>query len=220
VYDLGRGQFAVSSLQFAVYSGHLAKDKGIFRISISLINFLIMKQFFSLLIIILLTTLSLKAQDANVISTLRMGIFKLKATQSEIEKLTGQKIKRKNSRDIYLDSAKIVYNKANYILTFSKRYDENTSAPEVWELFAVSSSNTSLKTKSGIGINNTKAEILSTYDKNDITIFNDWEYKARGNAKDKIQFVKLNDFDASTTLIFETVDRIVKSIEVRIYEGE
>jgi hypothetical protein len=179
-----------------------------------------MKKFFSILIITVITTLNLKAQDANVISTLRMGIFKLKATQSEIEKLTGQKIKIKNSRDLYLDSAKITYNKANYILTFSKRYNENTSAPEVWELFAVSSSNTSLKTKSGIGINNTKAEILSIYDKNDISIFNDWDYKARGNARDKIQYVKLNDFDAGTTLIFETVDRIIKSIEVRVYEGE
>jgi hypothetical protein len=179
-----------------------------------------MKKFFSLLIITVITTLNLRAQDANVISTMRMGVFKLKSTTAEIEKAVGQKIKVNHKQDNYLDTAKIMHNQAHYILSFIKRYNENTSAPEVWELYAVSSANIALKTKSGIGINNTKAEILFTYDKNDITITNDWEYKEKGNTKDKIQFVTLNDYEASTTLVFKTENRIVKSIEVRVYEGE
>jgi hypothetical protein len=179
-----------------------------------------MKKFFSLFIITVMTAISLQAQDANVISTMRMGIFKLKSTTAEIEKALGQKIKVKHKQDNYMDTAKIMYNQANYILSFTKLYNENTSAPEVWELFAVSSSNTTLKTKSGIGINNTKSEILSTYDKNDMTINNDWEYKEKGNAKDKIQFVTLNDYEAGTTLVFKTEDRVVKSMEVRLYEGD
>jgi hypothetical protein len=179
-----------------------------------------MKKFFSLFIITVMTAISLQAQDANVISTMRMGIFKLKSTTAEIEKALGQKIKVKHKQDNYMDTAKIMYNQANYILSFTKLYNENTSAPEVWELFAVSSSNTTLKTKSGVGINNTKSEILSTYDKNDMTINNDWEYKEKGNAKDKIQFVTLNDYEAGTTLVFKTEDRVVKSMEVRLYEGD
>jgi hypothetical protein len=180
-----------------------------------------MKKKFTILVIFLLVIFSLQAQDATaIISTMRIGIFKLKSTTAEIEKAMGQKIKVKHKQDNYMDTAKIMYNQANYILSFTKRYNENTSAPEVWELFAVSSTNTTLKTKSGIGINNTKAEILSTYDKNDITITNDWAYKEKGNVKDKIQFITLNDYDAGTTLVFKTEDRVVKIIEVMVYEGE
>jgi hypothetical protein len=179
-----------------------------------------MKKSFALLVIFLFAILSLQAQDANVISTMRMGIFKLKSTTADIEKAMGQKIKVKHKEGNYFDTAKIMYNQANYILSFTKRYNENVSAPEVWELYAVSSANTTLKTKSGMGINNTKAELLSTYDKNDITITNDWDYKEKGNAKDKIQFVTLSDYEAGTTLVFKTEDRVVKSIEVRLYEGD
>jgi hypothetical protein len=180
-----------------------------------------MKKVFSLFVIVLVLISQLQAQDGNTfISTMRMGIFKLKMTTAEIEKALGQKIKLKQRKDNYLDSAKIMYNQANYILSFEKRYNENTSAPEVWELYAVSSSNTTLKTKSGMGINNTKAELLSTYDKNNITINNDWDYKEKGNAIDKIQYITLNDYEAGTTLVFKTEDRVVKIIEVRVYEGE
>jgi hypothetical protein len=179
-----------------------------------------MKKFFSLFVIILVTTLNLKAQDANVISTMRMGIFKLKFTTAEIEKAMGQKIMVTHKQDAYLDTAKVIYNQANYILSFSKRYNEDRFAPEVWELYAVSSTDTPLKTKSGIGINNTKAEILSTYDKNSLRIKNDWDYKEKGNTKDKIQFITLDDYEASTTLAFKTENRIINIIEVMIDEGD
>jgi hypothetical protein len=180
-----------------------------------------MKKLFFLSGIILVGVLSLHAQDATaVISTMRMGIFKLKSTTTEIEKAMGQKIKVKHKEGYYFDTAKIMYNQAHYILSFIKRYNENATIPEIWELYAVSSANTTLKTKSGIGINNTKAEILSTYDKNDIIIANDWEYKEKGNTKDKIQFITLNDYEAGTTLIFKTEDRLVKFMEVRLYEGD
>ena len=180
-----------------------------------------MKKIFSVIVFIFLVVIFAQAQDATaVISTMRMGIFKLKLTTAEIEKAMGQKIKVKHKQDSYLDTAKIMYNQANYILSFSKRYNDNATAPEIWELFAVSSANTALKTKSGMGINNTKAEILSTYDKNDITINNDWQYKEKGNVKDKIQFISISDYDAGTVLVFKTEDRVVKSMEVSLYQGE
>jgi hypothetical protein len=180
-----------------------------------------MKKYFYFLVIVLLINSNVQAQEAtSFISTMRIGIFKLKSTTAEIEKAMGQKIKVKHKEGNYFDTAKIMYNQAHYILSFTKQYNENATAPEVWELYAVSSTNTALKTKSGMGINNTKAEILSTYDKNDMTITNDWEYKEKGNTKDKIQFVTLNDYEAGTTLVFKTEDRVVKSIEVRLYEGD
>ncbi len=163
---------------------------------------------------------NLKAQDVNNISTMRIGIFKLKSTVQEIEKMVGQKLKIKHGVDNYLDTAKVTYDNADYILSFAKKYLENEKAPEVWELFAVSSANTKLKTKSGIGISNTKAEILTAYDKFSISIYNDWDYASKGNTKDKIQNIALSDYDAGTQLTFKTENRVVKSVEVSVYEGD
>ena len=85
-----------------------------------------MKKIFSLVVFIFLVATFAQAQDATaVISTMRMGIFKLKLTTTEIEKAMGQKIKVKHKQDNYLDTAKIMYNQANYILSFSKRYNED-----------------------------------------------------------------------------------------------
>ncbi len=179
-----------------------------------------MKIFSLALVSLLFCNPTLLAQDANNISTMRMGVFKLKTTVAEIEKLIGQKLKISHVVDNYLDTAKVNFEKVDYVLSLAKRYNENEKAPVVWELYSVSSSNTKLKTKSGIGINNTKAEILAAYDKYSLNIYNDWYYKEKGNAKDKIQYITLSDYDAGTQLVFITDNRVVKSIEVTLYEGE
>jgi hypothetical protein len=181
-----------------------------------------MKKYLSILIVALSinSTTSAQVLAHDLLTTLRIGIFKLKTTKTEIEKLINQKITFRNVPDGYMDTARVNYQNADYVLAFTKRYNENEKAPVVYELFAVSSSNTTLKTKSGMGVKNTKGAILSTYDKNDISISNDWNYKEKGNTKDKIQFISLNDYDAFTALIFKTENRIVISIEVRPNEGD
>ncbi|MEQ1553339.1 MAG: hypothetical protein ABL929_04120 [Ferruginibacter sp.] len=181
-----------------------------------------MKKIILVLLIALFMNVFAHGQEANVnfISTMRIGIFKIKSTVAEIEKLTGQKIKFKPNPNGYLDTAKIKYNNADYILCFSKRYTENNTTPEVKELYAVSSTNTTLKTKSSIGIYNTKNEILNKYDKYDLRINNDWNFKEKGNVKDKVQYIILYDYDAGTTLTFETTNRVVNLVEVMLYEGE
>jgi hypothetical protein len=179
-----------------------------------------MKKYLPILVVMLVINNSSHAQAHDLITTMRIGIFKLKSTKADIEKILNKKISFKYNPDDYMDTVKVNYQNADYVLTFTHQYNENNKVPSVYELYAVSSSNTALKTKSGMGIKNTKGAVLSTYDKNDITISNDWNYKEKKNAKDKIQFIYLNDFDASTTLIFTTDNRIVTTVEVRIYEGE
>jgi hypothetical protein len=171
---------------------------------------------------IFLMQLLAQAQPANTdnISTMRIGIFKLKSTVQELEKLLGQKIQVRHKEDAYMDTAKLMYNQANYILSFVKRYKEKETDADVMELRAVSSANTKLKTKSNIGIGSTKTAILAAYDKLDMKIYNDWEYKTKGNVKDKIQFITVRDADSGTDIIFTTEDRMVKSIEVTFYEGD
>ena len=159
------------------------------------------------------------AQSASdVISTLRMGPFKLNTAKADIEKAIGQKL-QSHIKD-YFDTTEVNYGGAKYTLVFNQEYSEDPKKIVPWKLYAVSSGATALKTKSLIGMGSTKAEILLAYDKFDVDINNDYDYKVKGNAKDKIQFIYLKDFDAGTQIIFTTENRIVKKIEVSLYEGD
>lgn len=159
------------------------------------------------------------AQSAtDVISTMRMGPFKLNTVKADIEKAIGQKLQSRSKE--YFDTAEVTYGGVKYTLVFNQEYSEDPKKAAPWKLYGVSSAATPLKTKSLIGIGSTKAEILQAYDKFDITIYNDYDYKTKGNAKDKIQFINLQDFDAGTQITFTTENRIVKKIEVTIYEGD
>jgi len=154
----------------------------------------------------------------DIISTMRMGPFKLNTTKADIEKAIGQKLQSRSKE--YFDTADVNYGGVKYTLVFNQEYSEDPKKVAPWKLYGVSSITTTLKTKSMIGIGSTKAEILLAYDKFDITIYNDYDYKTKGNAKDKIQFIKLSDFDADTQITFTTENRIVKKIEVTVYEGD
>lgn len=159
------------------------------------------------------------ANATNAISTLRMGPFKINSYKPDVEKIAGTKLVAID-KDDYYDTVKVLYNNSNYTLVFNNEYNEDAKAPVKMRLVSIISSNTTLKTKSGIGLGSTKAQILAAYDKFDINIYNDYQYKEKNNPKDKIQLVTLQDFDAGTQIMFTTENRIVTQIMVGIYEGE
>jgi hypothetical protein len=137
----------------------------------------------------------------------------------DIEKIVGNKLIAID-KDDYLDTVKVTYNNSNYTLVFNREYNENEKAPIKMKLYSIISTNTTLKTKSGIGLGSTKAQILAAYDKFDIDIYNDYQYKEKKNAKDKIQYINLQDFEAGSQIMFTTENRVVTEIIVSIYEGE
>jgi hypothetical protein len=169
--------------------------------------------------ILLMNVISLKAQSGNdYISTLRLGAFKIFSTVSEIEKITGKKISLPSTKDEYFDTTKLRYNNSDLTLVFNKVYQENEKAPPVWKLYTVISENTPLKTKGGIGIGSTKAEVLTASDKMDLSIYNDYYYKEKKNPRDKIQMIVIRDYDAETAITLTTEDRKVKKIQVSVQE--
>jgi hypothetical protein len=159
------------------------------------------------------------ANPADVISTMRMGPFKINSYKPDVEKIVGSKLIAID-KDDYYDTVKVTYSNSNYTLVFSNEYNEDPKAPVRMRLVSIISSNTTLKTKSGIGLGSTKAQILAAYDKFDIDIYNDYGYKEKKNAKDKIQYITLQDFDAGTQIMFTTENRVVTEIIVGIYEGD
>jgi len=177
-----------------------------------------MKKAVVIVLALVCLTFFANAQSAtDLITTMRIGIFKIKATKADVEKIIGKKLENKSKE--YTDSIDINYNGTNYTLVFSPEYNEDGKKPVVYSLYSVSAANTPLKTKSLIGIGSTKAEILQAYDKFDLTINNDYAYKEKGNTKDKIQFISLPDYDSGTRITFTTENRVVKKIEVSIDEG-
>lgn len=163
------------------------------------------------------------AQDnSNLITTMRIGPFKLKSKQSEIETAVKTQLQfvKSTQPDAYFDTAFVTYNNVKYQLVFTAEYDENNPNPPK-KLYSVSSSNTDLKTKSNIGIGGNKSQILLAYDKMDISIYNDFFYKDKKNPKDKIQYIHVKDNDSYTQIVFTTVDRVVTEVAVtNIEEGD
>jgi len=176
------------------------------------------KLFCSFLLLTVMHSFSVAQAPADLITTLRMGPFKLNATPAEVEKVIGKKIELHHKE--YVDTVDVNYSGIAFTLVFSQEYNEDAKKPALWKLYAVSSAATPLKTKSLIGIGSTKTAILQAYDKYDVTIYNDYEYKEKGNAKDKIQFIHLMDSDAGTEILFTTENRVVKKIEVAIIQGD
>ena len=177
------------------------------------------RKLFTLLLLLTVIHIAAGAQTgADIISTMRMGPFKLNTTKADIEKAIGQKLQGGNTA--YYDTTAVNYGGINYTLVFNQEYSEDPKKPAPWKLYSVASGNTAYKTKSLIGIGSTKAEILQAYDKYEMTIYNDYAYKEKGNAKDKIQFINLLDGDAGTQITFTTENRIVKKIAVTFIEGD
>lgn len=154
----------------------------------------------------------------DILTTMRMGPFKLNAVKADIEKAIGQKLQSHGKE--YFDTTEVNYGGVKYTLVFNQEYSEDPKKAAPWKLYSVTSFNTAYKTKSLIGIGSTKADILQAYDKYEMTIHNDYEYKEKGNARDKIQFINLLDGDAGTQITFTTENRIVKKITVTIIEGD
>ncbi len=178
-----------------------------------------MKKIPTTLFFVLIFCLFANAQSpADVISTMRIGPFKINMPKTEVEKIIGQKLIRNEGG--YVDSAVFNYGNTNYIVVFNQEYvEEGSKLPKLWKIYSISSSNTKLKTKSVIGIGSTKAQILQAYDKYDLTISNDYSYKEKENPKDKVQFITLSDGEAGTQITFTTENRVVTKIEISVFEG-
>lgn len=145
-------------------------------------------------------------QDGDYISTMRMGPFKLGAKLLEIESAISQSIALDDNSE-----AIIVYKGATYHLYFWENDSDKT-------LRMVSSFDTKMKTRSNVSIGSNKMQIVGTYDRYSLNIWNQWD-PVTEKRSDTIQGVELLDMDSGTTLLFKTKDRITIEIAVYYQEG-
>lgn len=161
------------------------------------------------LIVCIIFCFSAYAQQAETdyISTMRMGPFKLGSKKADIETIIDKPISLNESYE-----AQVIYKGSVYNLSFYYGEDNPT-------LSSIKSSDSKLKTKSGVGLGSNKMQILGIYDKFSIQIWNWYDYENPVTPKDKVQGIELRDDDAGTCIMFKTTDRVVNEISVYYNEG-
>ncbi|MCL1943193.1 MAG: hypothetical protein FWF54_06570 [Candidatus Azobacteroides sp.] len=163
-----------------------------------------MKKIYPILILLLFCASGQAQQSgSDYISTMRIGPFKLGAKKAEIETIINKPIILNDDSEV-----KITYKGSVYTLSFQVGEEEDLV------LSSIKSSDTPLKTKSGVGIGSNKMQILGIYDKYSINIQNWYDDSNSGVPKDKVQGIALKDDDAGTYILFKTTDRIVTEITV------
>ena len=151
------------------------------------------------------------------VSTTRINDIKLGMKLTELEKLTGQKFKLKLNEYGYPDGDLTIVSKG---ITYkvSLMNDEESTAAQNFKVYTVKSSDSSLKTLSGIKIGSSLDELLSKYKNLNISVYDGYEDES-GNRTKAFRYFNVEDYDAGTMLQFKLVNGKVSSFNVMYNEG-
>lgn len=152
-----------------------------------------------------------------------IGPFKINMKKAEVEKLLGYKITtpHNSNKDSYNnDTVKIVYKEMDISLVFYQNYiAENKTELAVW---AVESSSSLLKTKSGIATGDDKIKTINTYDGYNMNISYEWSQGSNGEykrSKNKSQIMLMGE-NSISVIYFKMTDNKITGFEVAVYEGD
>ncbi|MCT2561210.1 hypothetical protein [Chryseobacterium herbae] len=153
------------------------------------------------------------AQDFEV-STLRMGPYKVFMEKAEGEKIAGAKLKITDGQI----KNNVKYNGELIQLDLYEAYISEAK-PNAASIMGLTTTSKKFKTKSGIGIGNTKDDLINAYrNYPSFTVHPAWDDKSEKRLKDTGYFT-LEDLDAGTQLSFKFVNNIITEISVYLNEG-
>lgn len=160
------------------------------------------------ILIVLLFSITIFSQENFEITTLRIGGINLKMKVEEVEKIAGYKLK---TYDAYERSNEISYYGEKINVTISE-YIENDKVAKT--LYFISTKSKKFKTKSGIGVGNTKQELFDAYKD-----FQKFEYypstdKNTNKYSKEVYYFSLSDLDNNTVLIFKLENNVITEISV------
>lgn len=170
----------------------------------------------TIFLFVLFFAFSLHAQDSYDLSTLRIGPFTFGMKQSGFNKIYGAKYSA--SKDKYGNKVTIVnYNGEKIELQLYKEYSNEETTTD-FIVHQLSTKSSKFKTKSGMGVGNTKTELFETY-KNypNITIMQMWDEKTEKKSTTESAFT-LMDTESNTELSFRLRNNVVS--EIVIYSTE
>ena len=171
-----------------------------------------MKKIISLFVFILAFSF-MNAQDFEV-STLRIGPYKIFMERVEAEKIAGTKLKITDGTI----KNNIKYNGELIQIDLYENYISEAK-PNVASVMGLTTTSKKFKTKSGIGIGNTKDDLINAYRNHpSFTVHPAWDEKGEKRLKDTGYFM-LEDLDAGTQLSFKFINNIITEISVYLNEG-
>ncbi|KFF27242.1 hypothetical protein [Chryseobacterium vrystaatense] len=155
----------------------------------------------------------IQAQDFEV-STLRMGPYKIFMERAEGEKTAGIQLK---ITDGHIKN-NVRHNGELILIDVYEAYISEAK-PNAVSIMGLTTSSKMFKTKSGIGIGNTKDDLINAYrNYPSFTVHPAWDDKGEKRLKDTGYFT-LEDLDAGTQLSFKFVNNIITQISVYLNEG-
>lgn len=166
------------------------------------------------LIAAFVTGIALQAQ----VSTTRINDIKLGMKLTELEKLTGQKFKIKLNEYGYPDGDITIVSKGiTYKIGLTTNGEEGAGSSTL-TVYTIKSSDSSLKTLSGIKVGSTLDELLSKYKNLNISIYDGYDDKTDKRTK-AFRYFNIEDQDTGSTLQFYLVNDKVTSFDVMYNEG-
>ncbi|GEJ45502.1 MULTISPECIES: hypothetical protein [unclassified Chryseobacterium] len=154
----------------------------------------------------------MNAQENFEVSTLRIGPFKVFMPKAEAEKIAGIKLVNSNGEKKNM----VKYQGETIQIDLFDNYI-NEANPSVPSITYMTTTSKKFKTKSGIGVGNTREDLINAY-KNypNFSVRPDWENDKP--VKDSGYF-NIEDSQAGTLLSFKFVNNIVTEISVYLNEG-
>lgn len=152
------------------------------------------------------------AQNFEV-STLRIGDFKVFMPKADADKISKKSLQ---IFDQYEKSNKVNYNGESVDVTLMDNY-VGENQPNQKQIYVIKTRSPKFKTKSGMGVGNTRDQLIDTY--RNYANFSVNQYKDENNKGITQVFFSLNDNDAGTYLTFILENNIVVEISVGMNEG-
>lgn len=179
---------------------------------------------FILIVATLLFSKNSTAQDV-IASTIKLGPFSLEMKLTEVEKICNKKFSKaelKIPTEEYEKTMTVVANGVKYELRFKDSYNKDGNKDGGFEITGVKSTDSKLKTKSGIAIGMNKYEIIKKLDGMNIGFeYRKYpKYDKDGNTtKAFIETITINDTQAGRSLTLNIKNEKVESFELFFDEG-
>lgn len=158
-------------------------------------------------------TTSAFSQDKLELSTLRIGPYVIDMLQANAEEIAGKKLIPMG--DSAVKNA-VTYHDEIIEVSLVDLYDTlgNIRGAGIYEL---STKSAKFKTKSGMGVGNTKEQLIKTYSNfPNFSVHKGWTEE--GEESETESFFRLEDSKASTVLSFRMINNVV--VEVSVYRDE
>lgn len=145
-----------------------------------------------------------------------MGDLKLFMSLTELKGFTTNKLKVPTEKNEYNGDNHIMYHGESVLVTLTTHYEGENSTTD-YKIYSLTTTSKKFKTKSGMGVGNTRAQLVETYKNSFFEVTPEWNDEGKRDPQNGT--FAIHDYDAGTQINFRFKDNVVVEIIVFVYEG-